>query len=383
LKNKNLKDRTRAIQASLGHDIKSNPVSNSITLSSIFIRNKDGSYDGDFGYSRASNPNRKILESAIADLENGKEAIAFASGMAAITAVFQTLKPGDHCIIPDDVYFNVTLLQEDILTDWGWEFTRVDASDPVNVENAIQPNTRLIWLESPSNPLLKITDIRAICNLVSEKDIVVAVDNTWPSPVLMNPLDLGADISVHSTSKYFGGHSDVIGGCVVLKEKGALTEKIRNIQIICGAVPAPFDCWLVTRGIQTLPLRMRAQTENAQKLAEFLNGHPEIEDVYYPGLESHPGHEIAKSQMKNGYGAMISVLIKKGEQAAKEIVHGLELFTPASSLGGVESLVEHRRSVEGDRSTAPPNLVRISVGIEDSEDLINDWKQALYRTISQ
>jgi cystathionine gamma-synthase len=297
--------------------------------------------------------------------------------MAAITAVFQTLKPGDHCIIPNDVYFNVTLLQEDILTDWGWEFTRVDASDPANVEQAIQPNTRLIWLESPSNPLLKITDIQAVCKMVEDKNIVVAVDNTWPSPVLMNPLELGADISVHSTTKYFGGHSDVLGGCVVLKEKGALAEKIRNIQIICGAIPAPFDCWLVTRGIQTLPLRMRAQTENAQKLAEFLNGHPEIEDVYYPGLESHPGHEVAKKQMKNGFGAMISVLIKKGEQAAKDVVHRLGLFTPASSLGGVESLVEHRRSVEGDRSTAPPNLVRISVGIEDSEDLINDWKQAL------
>jgi len=377
LKKNKLKDRTRAIQASLGHDIKSNPVSNSITLSSIFIRNKDGSYDGDFGYSRASNPNRKILERAIAELEYGGEAIAFASGMAAITAVFQTLKPGDHCIIPDDVYFNVTLLQEDILIDWGWEFTRVDASDPMNFEKAIQHNTRLIWLESPSNPLLKITDIEAVCKLVKDKDILVAVDNTWPSPVLMNPLKLGADISVHSTTKYFGGHSDVLGGCVVLKEKGALAEKIRNIQIICGAVPAPFDCWLVTRGIQTLPLRMRAQTENAQKLAEFLNGHPEIEDVYYPGLKTHPGHEVAKNQMKNGFGAMISVLIKKGEEAAKAIVHRLELFTPASSLGGVESLVEHRRSVEGDRSTAPANLVRISVGIEDPHDLINDWKQAL------
>lgn len=377
MKKNNLKDRTRAIQASLGHDIKSNPVSNSITLSSIFIRNKDGSYEGDFGYSRASNPNRKILERAIAELEYGEEAIAFASGMAAITAVFQTLKPGEHCIIPDDVYFNVTLLEEDILSDWGWEFTRVDASDPANIEKAIQPNTRLIWLESPSNPLLKITDIRAVCELVNDKEILVAVDNTWPSPVLMNPLELGADISVHSTTKYFGGHSDVLGGCVVLKEKGALAEKIRNLQIICGAVPAPFDCWLVTRGIQTLPLRMRAQTENAQKLAEFLNDHLEIEDVFYPGLESHPGHEVARKQMKNGFGAMISVLIKKGEQAAKDVVHRLELFTPASSLGGVESLVEHRRSVEGDRSTAPTNLVRISVGIEDSEDLINDWKQAL------
>jgi len=377
LKKSKLKDRTQAIRASLGHDIKSNPVSNSITLSSIFIRNKDGSYDGDFGYSRASNPNRSILERAIAQLEYGSEAIAFASGMAAITAVFQTLKPGDHCIIPDDVYFNVTLLQEDILSDWGWEFTRVDASDPVNVEKAIQSNTRLIWLESPSNPLLKVTDIQAVCELVNDKEILVAVDNTWPSPVLMNPLELGADISVHSTTKYLGGHSDVIGGCVVLKEKGVLAEKVRNIQIICGAVPAPFDCWLVSRGIQTLPLRMRAQTQNAQELAEFLYNHPAIEDVFYPGLESHPGHEVAKQQMKNGFGAMISILIKKGEQAAKDIVHRLELFTPASSLGGVESLVEHRRSVEGDRSTAPPNLVRISVGIEDSEDLINDWKHAL------
>ncbi len=375
--NNKFKEQTLAIQASLGHDIKSNPVSNPITLSSIFIRNKDGSYEGDFGYSRASNPNRKILERAIAQLEHGKEAIAFASGMAAITAVFQTLKPGDHCIIPDDVYFNVTLLQEDVLSDWGWEFTRVDASDPANVKRAIQANTRLIWLESPSNPLLKVTDIQAVCELVTDKEILVAVDNTWPSPVLMNPLELGADISVHSTTKYFGGHSDVLGGCVVLKEKGALAEKIRNIQIICGAVPAPFDCWLVTRGIQTLPLRMRAQTENAQKLAEFLKDHPAIEDVFYPGLKSHPGHEVAKKQMKNGFGAMISVLIKKGEQAAKDIVHRLELFTPASSLGGVESLVEHRRSVEGDRSTAPAKLVRISVGIENAEDLIDDWKRAL------
>lgn len=377
MNNSDFKDKTQAIQASLGHDIKSNPVSNSITLSSIFIRNSDGTYEGNFGYSRASNPNRQILERAVAKLEKGQEGIAFSSGMAAITAVFQTLKPGDHCIIPNDVYFNVTLLQEDILVDWGWEFTKVDTSNPENIIQAIRPNTKLIWLETPSNPLLKITDVNAVCERIKEKNIIVAVDNTWPSPVLMNPLELGADICVHSTTKYFGGHSDVIGGCIVLKEKGPLAEKLRSLQIICGAIPAPFDCWLVTRGIQTLPLRMRAQTENAQKLAEFLIDHPAIEDVLYPGLPHHPGHEVARKQMKNGFGAMISILLKAGENAAKELVYKLKLFTPASSLGGVESLVEHRRSVEGDRSTAPANLIRISVGIEDIEDLINDWKNAL------
>jgi cystathionine gamma-synthase len=244
------------------------------------------------------------------------------------------------------------------------------------VRKAIKPNTALIWVESPSNPQLKLSDIEAIAEIAHKNNALCAVDNTWLTPVFQNPLELGADIVVHSTTKYFGGHSDVIGGCVVVNDE-ILAEKIKNIQILSGAIPAPFDCWLIARGIQTLYLRVKKQSKNAFKLAKYLENHPKVEKVLYPGLKSHPQHLLAKKQQKKGFGAMISILIKGNEEETLKISAKLEYFTVATSLGGVESLVEHRKSLEGKNSPTPNNLLRISVGIEHIDDLIADWEMAL------
>ncbi|MHB1146878.1 MAG: trans-sulfuration enzyme family protein [Lutibacter sp.] len=352
------------------------PVSTPIYLSSTYIRNSDGSYTNDFVYSRANNPNRAIVEESIAILENGKHAFAFSSGMAAISAVFQSLKTGDHILLPDDIYFAVRKLMEEVLKRWNLSYDLVDMSTIEAVKKAIKPNTALIWVETPSNPQLKLSDIAAIAEIAHKNKAICAVDNTWLTPVFQNPLDLGADIVVHSTTKYFGGHSDVIGGCVVMNDE-IIAEKIKNIQILSGAVPAPFDCWLIARGIQTLKLRIKKQSKNALKLAKYLENHPKIEKVLYPGLESHPQHLLAKKQQKKGFGAMLSILIKGNEQDTKNVSNKLNYFTTATSLGGVESLVEHRKSVEGSDSPTPFNLLRISVGIEHIDDLIADWKKAL------
>ncbi|MEM1356988.1 MAG: PLP-dependent transferase [Bacteroidota bacterium] len=368
---------TRAVKSAEPqlHDIR--PVAAPIYLSTTYHRNADGSYNHGFLYSRAGNPNRELLEAALADLEGGRVGLAFASGQAAISAIFQALKTGDHILLPDDVYFNIVLLAEEIFSDWGLSYTLVDMTDHGAISAALRPNTRLVWLESPSNPQLKVTDITAVAQLLSGKDILLAVDNTWPTPILQRPLELGADIVMHSTTKYFGGHSDVLSGAVILKEDGSLAEKLRRIQTLVGGVPSPFDCWLVSRGIQTLPLRVRAQTETAAKLAAFLNDHPKIEAVNYPGLPQHPQYAVAQRQMPSGAGAMLSVLVKGDAEMALKIASALRLFTTATSLGGVESLVEHRRSVEGPTSTTPANLLRLSIGLEAYEDLRADWEQAL------
>ncbi len=368
---------TLAIKSTESHlsDIK--PVSTPIYLSTTFIRNKDGGYNNNFIYSRHGNPNRQILENCIAQLENGEICFAFSSGMAAVSAIFQSLKPGDHILLPDDVYYNVYRLITQVFIRWGIEFTQVNMTDINEVSGAIKSNTKLIWIESPSNPQLKITDIEEIAELAKSNNALLAVDNTWLTPVLQQPVSLGADIVMHSTTKYFGGHSDVLGGCVVLKENNETARKIADIQTLSGGVPSPFDCWLVTRGIQTLKLRVMAQTSTAEKLANYLNGHPKIESVLYPGLESHPQHQLAKRQMKYGYGAMLSILVKGDSKTTMEVANKLNLFTTATSLGGVESLVEHRKSVEGPESITPHNLLRISVGLENANDLIEDWKQAL------
>lgn len=353
------------------------PVSMPIYLSTTYVRNEDGSYNHDFLYSRSDNPNRKILENSIAQLENGVVAYAFASGMAAVHAIFQSLRPGDHILLPDDIYFNIYALYREVFAHWKLEASLVDMSDLEAVRAAIQKNTKLIWLETPSNPQLKISDLEAIVDLAHQQQCLVAVDNTWPTPVITRPIDFGADIVLHSTTKYFGGHSDVLGGVVVFKDQNEKSEHIQRIQALSGGVPAPFDCWLICRGIQTLPLRVKAQTESAQQLAEFLNQHPRVEQVNYPGLPSHPQYEIAKKQMSNGFGAMLSVLVKGDNQRALEVSNRLQLFTTATSLGGVESLIEHRKSVEGPDSPTPDNLLRVSVGLEDIRDLLEDWKQAL------
>lgn len=351
------------------------PVSTPIYLASTYKRNTDGSYNNDFIYSRNGNPNRTIVEQSIAQLEQGQFAFAFSSGMAAISTILQSLKSGDHIILPNDIYYAIKKLMEDVFQRWNLSYSLVNMSNLLEVEKAIKPSTAIIWIESPSNPQLKISNIKAIAKIAHKGNALCVVDNTWLTPVFQNPLKLGADMVVHSTTKYFGGHSDVLGGCIVLND-GYLADKIRNIQSLSGAVPAPFDCWLIARGIQTLFLRISKQTENAHKLATFLESHPKIDKVFYPGLKSHPQHLLAKSQ-QTGFGAMLSVLIKGTEKNAFQISTQLKYFTTATSLGGVESLVEHRKSVEGENSPTPSNLLRVSVGIEHIDDLIADWQQAL------
>jgi cystathionine gamma-synthase len=296
--------------------------------------------------------------------------------MAAVSAILQSLKTGDHVILPDDIYFTIKKLFNDVLIDWGLSYTQVDMTDLKALKSAIKPNTTLIWIETPSNPQLKISDIESISRISHNNNAICVVDNTWLTPVLQNPLNFGADIVIHSTTKYFGGHSDVLGGAVVLNDK-RIAAKLKSIQLLNGAVPAPFDCWLIGRGIQTLHLRVSKQSENALKLASFLEKHPKIEQVNYPGLKSHPQYNLAVKQQNNGFGAMLSILIKGTEKEAFKISTKLKYFTTATSLGGVESLIEHRKSVEGPDSLTPNNLIRISVGIEHIDDLIADWEQAL------
>ncbi len=346
-----------------------------ITLSSTFERGEDGGYPGGFIYSRADNPNRKSLENVVAKLEGAKDAAAFSSGNAAGAAIFQALGPNSHVIAPDDMYHGLRnqLIQvfEGII-----EVSFIDLSNINAIKNAIKPNTRLIWVETPSNPLLKISDLKAITKLAKANKIMVACDNTFSSPIFQRPLDLGCDLVMHSSTKYFGGHSDVIGGVLASKKIDDFWKKVRNVQVLSGAVPSPFDCYLTVRGIKTLPYRMRGHAYNAGLVAEFLESHKEVEKVFYPGLKNHPGHEIAKSQM-SAFGGMLSFLVKGGAIEARKVANSVKVFTQATSLGGVESLIEHRASIEGPETKTPQNLIRISVGLENYEDLIQDLNQAL------
>lgn len=372
----NPKFETIAIKSTENKFKDSEPISTPIYLSSTYKRNIDGSYNNDFVYSRTDNPNRAIVEKSIALLEKGNYAYAFSSGMAAVNTVIQSLKAGDHVLLPDDIYYAIRKLLDEVFVNWNISYDLVDMSHLNSIEKAIKKTTSLIWVESPSNPQLKISDIEEISKIAHKNKAICVVDNTWATPVSQNPLELGADIVVHSTTKYFGGHSDVLGGCIVLNDK-KIAQKIKSIQSLSGAVPAPFDCWLIARGIQTLHLRVQKQTENALKLAQYLENHPKVVKVLYPGLESFPQHQLAKKQQINGFGAMLSVLLNTSKEETILISTKLEYFTTATSLGGVESLVEHRKSVEGEASPTPDNLLRISVGIEHIDDLIADWKQAL------
>ncbi len=372
-----MKFETLAIRSTLMPDENAGAVSTPIYLSTTYEREADGSYAHGYVYSRMDNPNRHLLENSLAALESGAVGMAFASGMAATAALLQTLKTGDHIILPNDAYYSTELLAKEVFGNWGLTFTKVDMTDLNAIQNALQSNTRLIWIETPSNPQLKITDIQAVAKAAHNVGALCAVDNTWATPVLQRPLELGADVIMHSTTKYFGGHCDVLGGALIIKEDGELSQKLKNTQKLSGGVPSPFECWLVTRGIKTLALRVREQTKNAAQLADFLDNHSKIEAVHYPGLMSHPQYHIAKKQMFGGFGAMLSVQIKGDAANAMALTGKLKLFTTATSLGGVESLIEHRKSVEGEASPTPENLLRVSVGLENVEDLIEDWEQAL------
>lgn len=367
---------TLAIHAGHSVDPSTGAVTPPIHLSTTFAREADGSYPHGHVYIRSSNPNRAALEASLCALEGGEAAAAFASGSAATMSVFQALAPGQHVIAPHDVYHGTARLLREVFAPWGLETTFVDMTDVAQVEQAMRPNTTLLWLETPSNPLLKITDIARLAALAHAAGARCVCDNTWASPLLQRPLALGADLVMHATTKYLGGHGDVLGGALIAQHHDAFFQRITHVQVQGGAVPAPFDCWLVLRGIRTLPYRMRAHSEHAMRVATFLQGHPRVEAVHYPGLSTHPGHAIAAKQMTH-FGGMLSIQVRGDQASAMAVAAKVRLFTRATSLGGTESLLEHRASIEGPGTRTPANLLRLSIGLEHPEDLIADLEQAL------
>ncbi len=370
-----MKIETVAVHAGHTIDPATGAVSPPICLSTTFERDVDGTFSRGFMYTRNANPNRQALEQGISALEGGKAAAAFASGSGTTMSIFQALAPGDHVLAHADAYYGTTMLLRKILLRWGLEADFVDMSDLAAVKKKLRPATKLAWVETPSNPLLKIVDLAAIADVVHGAGALCVCDNTW-APIIQRPFDLGLDFILHSTTKYFGGHCDVLGGIVVAREENEMFQRIRGIQAEGGAVPSPFDCWLISRGMRTLPWRMRAHSENAMKVATFLAEHRQVAGVHYPGLKSHKGHEIAAKQMSM-FGGMLSFEVKGGSDAAMRVAGRTKIFIRATSLGGVESLIEHRASIEGENSTSPPGLLRCSIGLENADDLIDDLDQAL------
>lgn len=371
---------TIAAQAAHQIDQATGAVAPPIYLSTTFERDPDGDYSRGFVYSRTDNPNRRALEQCLALLEGGEagnaEAAAFGSGSAATAAVFQALAPGDHVIAPDDCYHGTAKMLREVFAPWGLQTSFVDMTVEDSVLQAVQSNTRLVWVETPSNPLLKITDIARMADIAHAAGAMCACDNTWASPMLQRPFELGADLAVHSTTKYLSGHEDVTGGAVVSREDSDFFQRIRLIQNLCGAVPSPFDCWLVLRGIRTLPARMPLHSANAGRVARFLQDHPRVLAVHYPGLGHHPGHDIAARQMSD-FGGMLSFRVAGGREVAMGVAAQVRLFVRATSLGGTQSLIEHRASIEGPDSPTPDDLLRVSVGLENADDLIADLARAL------
>jgi cystathionine gamma-synthase len=370
-----MRPETTAIHAANFQKSATGDVTHPISLSTTFLRGEDGGYPGGYMYSRVNNPNRAALEKVLSELEFGAESCAFSSGNTAGMAIFQALKPGSHIIAPDDMYWG---FKKQLQTIFGeiLTFDFIDLTLIEEVESYVKADTALIWAETPSNPLLKITDIEALASICKKHKLILAVDSTFASPILQNPIKLGADIVMHSSTKYLGGHSDVLGGSLTTAVADDFWGKIRNVQQTGGAVPSPFDCFLLLRSIKTLAYRIKGHCENALKLAQFLESHPKIETVYYPGLLSHPQYKIAKKQMTD-FGGMLSILVQGDENEARKVVNAVKLFAQATSLGGVESLIEHRASVEGPDTKTPKNLIRISVGLEHIDDLIEDINQAL------
>jgi cystathionine gamma-synthase len=372
---------TRAVHAGYDPDPLTGAVNVPIYASSTFAQDGVGGLRGGFEYARTGNPTRTALEANLAAIESGTFGRAFASGMAATDCLLRAaLRPGDHLVIPNDAYGGTFRLIDKVFSQWGIEYTVAPVSDVDAVRAAIQPNTKLVWIETPTNPLLNIGDIEALAEVTHAGGAKLVVDNTFASPYLQQPLLLGADVVLHSTTKYIGGHSDVVGGALITDDE-ELDTAFAFLQNGAGAVPGPFDSYLTLRGIKTLALRMDRHSDNAEKLVELLVAHPKIEKVIYPGLADHPSHAVAAKQMKR-FGGMISVLVKGGKEGAHELCSKTEVFILAESLGGVESLIEHpaamtHASTEGSALEVPVNLVRLSVGIEDSADLLGDIEQAL------
>jgi cystathionine beta-lyase/cystathionine gamma-synthase len=370
---------TRAIHAGQEPDPSTGSVIVPVYQTSTYAQEGLGAHKG-YEYSRTGNPTRTALEKCVASLEDGKYGLAFASGMAAETTIMYLFSPGDHILCADDVYGGTYRLFEQVLAPYGLQFSYMDMTDAGAVRAQMRDNTKAVWLETPSNPLMKLIDIAEVSAVARERGAKVIVDNTFASPYIQQPLTLGADIVVHSTTKYLGGHSDAIGGLVVTSND-ADYDRLKYLQNAVGAVPGPMDCLLVLRGVRTLGIRMRAHESNARKIAHFLEEHPRVECVRYPGLASHPQHDLAGRQMRS-FGGMVSFQVKGGFEEAKRIAQGTRLFLLAESLGGVESLIEHpgvmtHASVANSPLAVPDNLVRLSVGIEDSDDLIRDLATAM------
>ena len=346
-----------------------------IHMSTTYHRDADGSYSRGYIYGRDKNPTRTLFEQTLASIEQGETCAAFSSGMAAVSAIFQALNPGDHVLLPDDVYHGVSHVAKEVFGAWGLTFAHIDMSRLHEIERHITADTRLIWLETPSNPMLKISDIKSIASMVDGKGIKVVVDGTWTTPLLQKPIHLGADLVVHSVTKYLGGHSDVLGGAIVSRLSDPFFDRIRIIQKSSGGVMDPFSAWLALRGMRSLAARMRVQCENTRNISNYLLGHSDVARVHYPGLDSHAGHAIATRQMED-FGAMLSFEIKGDEALALSMAASTKVFKRATSLGGTESLIEHRASIEPAFSQTPRTLLRLSIGLEHIDDLIHDLQCA-------
>lgn len=374
--NKKYRMETLAVHAGHSVDSATGAVTEPIQLSTTFERDADGGYSRGYLYSRNHNPNRNGLEAALSALEGGAGSAAFGSGLAAVTAVFQGLAPGDHVVAPADIYHGTANVLKHLFAKWGVTASFVNMTNLDTVRAAMTPATRLVWIETPSNPLLQCVDIAALADIAHQYGARAVADNTFASPMLQQPLALGCDMVMHATTKYLGGRSDVLGGIVVSRLDDEHFAQVRTAQLFGGGVPSPFDCWLVMRSLPTLPARMQSHCANAQKVAEFLQAHQKVSVVHYPGLEGNPFHALAKRQM-SGFGGMLSFEVKGGKDAAMALAANVEIFTRATSLGGVESLIEHRASIEGPESKTPQGLLRVSVGLEHADDLIDDLAGAL------
>jgi cystathionine gamma-synthase len=372
---------TRAAQASAGSHDDARAVAPPIYLSTTFERDDEGEYSGGFEYARPDNPNRRMLERALADLEGGADAAAFASGMAATMTLFQALKPGDHVVIAEDAYYGVRQMLDDVFVPWGLAVSYADCGDLGAIEAAMRPATRLVFVETPSNPTMQITDIAGAAALAHAHGAMLACDNTVATPVLQRPFEHGADLVVHATTKALSGNHDAMGGAVVTARDDAFWKAVRFRQGLCGAIPSPFASWLTLRGITSLVQRVRWQDDSALTIARFLATHSRVREVLHPGLPSHPGHDVAARQ-SSGAGGLFSVRIAGGRDAALDVAARVCLFRRATSFGGPESLIEHRASVEGPKSTTPDDLLRLAIGLEDPADLIGDLDRALNATAS-
>ena len=367
---------SRVVHSGAGPDPHTGAVSPPIHLSTTFARDEAGAPVGGFAYIRESNPTQEMLEATLGALEGGEAALAFASGMAASVTLLQTLPPGSHVVLPHDGYFGLRATGREFLPRWGLEVTEVDMRDLSRLQAALRPNTKLVVIETPSNPLLNVVDLAGAIALVRERGAATLVDNTFATPALQRPIESGADVVLHSTTKYLGGHSDVQGGALVFARRGDLYEKTAHVRHLLGPVASPFNSWLVLRGIRTLACRVAMQSTTALAVAQALEKHAAVAAVHYPGLASHPGHALARRQM-SAYGAMLSFRARGGREAAIRAVARARLFVRATSLGGFESLIEHRATSEGPNSEAPPELVRISIGLEHPDDLVADLEYAL------